>query len=109
MVAINNITFIGKSSFKYDFHAYPLDEEFYHIEAVYAVTHSFKNRFKKYNHRIIYIGETRDLSTCLKDHPEQTCFQEHDINCICVYPEKSQEKRLRIRGDLVGNYRPPCC
>ena len=108
MAAINNITFFGKSGKRYDFHAYPLNEELQHVEAVYALTHCDQNRLKKYSHRIIYIGETGDLSTCLDDHAQSACFREHGVNCICVYTEKSQDERLMITADLAENYRSPC-
>ena len=108
MAAINNITLFGISGKQYDFHAYQLNEEFQQVEAVYALTHCDQGRLKKYRHRIVYVGETRDLSTCLDNHGKSACFREYDVNCICVYTEKSREKRLRIRGDLAENYRSPC-
>jgi hypothetical protein len=109
MAAINNITFTGKSGIKYDFHAFPINEDLQPIAAVYALTRCVQNRLKKYSHDIIYIAETVDLSECRKNQEKEECIKEKSPSCICLYPEKSLQKRLRIMVDLIENYHPVCC
>ena len=86
---------------------YSIDTSFNSVGAVYFITKRSKDN-GGHNHTRIYVGETGDLSTRFDDHHKAGCFNEHDANCICVYQEESESKRLKIEKDLIDNYNPPC-
>jgi hypothetical protein len=59
-------------------------------------------------HKVIYVGETGDLSSRFTDHHKQTCIDRNGATHICVRREEGDAARLAIEKDLVDNYNPPC-
>ena len=108
MTKLGNIKFEGKSGKKYTFNVYTIDTEFKEIGAVYFITKRTENKDGTGKHFRIYIGRTEDLSERFDDHHKQKCFNNNEANCICVYSESNEEKRIEIESDLIDNYNPPC-
>ncbi len=107
MVRSGTVTFNGKSG-RYAFTVHSFDTSFIAVGAVYFITRRHKKTNNGQKHIRIYVGETRDLSERFADHHKKDCFDEHKANCICVYREDSESKRLKIEKDLKDNYIPPC-
>jgi len=108
MPKLGSVTFTGSSGKKYKFNAYPINTEFEAFGAVYLFTKRYKNSSGDYNHIDIYIGQTKNISERFENHHAMPCIKRNDANCICIYNESSESKRLDIEKDLIDNYNPPC-
>jgi hypothetical protein len=110
MVSYGGITFNGKSGEKYYFKAWPLTTKFNPLGAVYFVTkRAFNDKtYRRASHQSVYIGQTADLTAPLAPLPQLTCFEKNGANCICVYVDPSEERRLAIAQDLLGAHRTTC-
>lgn len=108
MPKLGTILFTGTSRQKYRFNVYPFDTAFNDIGAVYFVTKRTPKAKGGATHTYIYIGQTDDLSTRFNYHHKAACFKREEANCICIYQEDDEQRRLEIESDLLGNYDPPC-
>jgi len=110
MTTFGGITFNGKSGEKYYFKAWPLKTRFNPLGAVYFVTkRGFNDKtYRRASHESIYIGETTDLTSPLAPPPQLACFEKHGANCICVYVDASEERRLAVVQDLLAAHRTTC-
>ncbi|MEJ2628808.1 MAG: GIY-YIG nuclease family protein, partial [bacterium] len=90
------------------FNVYTLDTNFNSVSAIYFVTRRYESSSGYYNHKKIYVGETGNLPERFDDHHKKDCFKKYNANCICVYQENSEERRLEIEKDLYNNYKPVC-
>ncbi len=107
MEKLGTATFRGQSGKEYDFDVYPMDHQFTCSAAVYAVTHRFPFDGEDC-HKIIYIGETGDLSTEFEDHHKRACFVQWYANCICIHLDDEAESRLKKEDDLVREQSSLC-
>ncbi len=109
MVKFGNVMFAGGQGNKYNFTPYSWGAN---IAEGFGGVHFVTNRYEKsggdISHKVIYIGETEDLSARFDDHHKQSCFDEKGVNCVCIHGEQDEEKRLFIEQDLINNYDPPC-
>ncbi len=108
MTKLSKVTFTGESGEQYSFTAYSQDTTFNAVGAVYLITHRVKDSAANHNHTMIYVGQTGDLSNRPSNHHKTDCFDTHDANCICIYPEENEDRRLSIETDLRRAYNPPC-
>jgi hypothetical protein len=107
MEKLGTAKFRGQSGKEYDFDVYPMGHQFTRSAAVYAVTHRFPFEGEDC-HKIIYIGETGDLSTRFEDHHKRDCFVQRYANCICIHLDDDAESRLTKEDDLVREQSPLC-
>lgn len=107
MKKLGAANFQGQSGHNYDFDVYPMGHQFTCSAAVYAVTHRFPFEGEDC-HKIIYIGETGDLSTEFENHHKRDCFVQWNANCICTHLDDDEESRLTKKDDLVKQQSPPC-
>ena len=108
MTKFGTVTFNGVSGNSYEFTAYSRDTVFKAVGAVYFVTKRTTKKDGGASHTRIYVGETGDLSSRPLNHHRKACFDEHNANCVCIYTETDENRRLEIETDLRQNYNPPC-
>jgi hypothetical protein len=102
------LTLTGVSGTKYDFEVYSKDATFNAVGAVYAITKRDKNVDGKFNHTVIYIGQTKDLSIRFYDHHREACFDRKKWNCISVHRDDNEASRLKKEADLIAAHDPDC-
>ena len=98
----------GALGIKYTFNVYPYGTKFKAIGAVYYISKRTEKADGTGSHDKIYIGETEDLSVRFDNHHKEPCFKMHNANCISIYQESDEEKRLIIEKDLIDALNPPC-
>lgn len=102
------MTLKGKSGQTYEFECWPMDQSFNAVGAVYAVTRRYQDDNGNWKHKVLYVGETGDLSTRFDDHHKADCFANNKANRICTHLEDDEDSRLAIEDDLIKQYDPPC-
>ena len=103
------IKFIGASGKKYRFLVLPYDTKFRRVPVVYILTRRYQPEEKaKWQHDVIYVGETLDIRECMETHPRKACFEKHKVNTICIYPEYKEKQRHKIVEDLSQGHKIPC-
>ena len=110
MATYGGISFVGKSGEKYYFHAWPLETRFKSVGAVYFVTkRSFSNKtYRIAGHESIYIGQTGNLGDPAATPLRVERFLKHGANCVCVYLDPSEERRLAVAQDLLAAHSTSC-
>jgi hypothetical protein len=103
-----NLPLTGASGTTYDFSVHSKDVTFKALGAVYAITKRYKKSDDKFGHDVIYIGQTKDLSTRFYDHHREVCFDRNNWNCICVHLDSNESSRLKKESDLIEKHDPPC-
>ena len=107
MEKLRTAKFRGQSGKEYEFDMYPMGQQFTCSAAVYAVVWRYPVEGENRN-KIIYIGETGDLSTEFEDHHKRDCLGQWYANCICIHLDDDLDSRLKKEEDLVGGQSPPC-
>ena len=108
MAKFGKVTFTGESGRDYAFVAYSRDSRFKPIAAVYVITKRRANRKGPAFHTRIYVGQTDNLRDPPLNPDREDCFERRHANCMCVFPEDDQDRRLAIETDLRRVYDPPC-
>jgi hypothetical protein len=110
MANYGGITFNGKSGEKYYFKAWPLQTRFNPLGAVYFVTRRVFNdkTYRRASHESIYIGQTTDLTNPFATQSQLGCFEKHGANCVCLYIDDNEERRIVITQDLMAAHRTTC-
>jgi hypothetical protein len=107
MASLGTLTLTGASGTKYEFEVYLKETTFNDVGAVYAVTSRFKIP-TGFNHNVVYIGQTGDLSKRFYDHHREECFDRRGWNCICVHRDNNEASRLKKESDLIEGQNPIC-
>ena len=105
---IDEVAFAGRSGQRYDFRVYVWETRFKTVPGVYVVAARTVEPGRQAQYSPLFAGEARDLSSALKDHPRDECFQMYYANVIGVLKEYDDEKRAAILADLVGGLALPC-
>ena len=108
MAKFGRVTFTGESGQDYAFAAYSRDTRFKPLAAVYVITKRRTDRNGPAFHARIYVGQTDNLERHSLNHERKHCFDRKHANCVCVFPENDQDRRLAIETDLRRAYDPPC-
>jgi len=103
MAQEGRIKVIGASGRSHEFVIYPWGQKFNPVGGVYLV---LKRNIGKYE--ILYIGQTGDLSERFDDHHKQGCFDRNAKTHIGVRVVSTEQERLAIESDLLGNYKTAC-
>ena len=98
-------TLKGESGITYFFNISPWESFFQPLGAVYAVLSKNRN---KGAYKVIYVGQTGDLSKFFGVHVKKSCLDYYRRTHIGVHIEPDEEKRLLIEADLIVNYKPVC-
>jgi len=103
---VTTLKLTGYSGKIYTFNVDEIGTELKAVGAVYAVTKRRDNG----KHKIIYVGQTENLSERFDDHHKQTCFDNNDATCICTHRDEDEDEDSRRykEADLVERYDPPC-
>jgi hypothetical protein len=105
---LGTVTFTGASGKSYKFNVYSWDTSFNAVAGVYAITKRYKDSGGGYKHKVVYVGETGDLSGRFDAHHKADCFERENANCKCTYREDTESTRQRIERDLIEEYDPEC-
>lgn len=103
MAIFGNVNIKGASGSSYEFTAYPGDTLFNAVGAIYVVTERTPKQDGGALHRLLYVGETGDLSSRFDSHHKQGCFDARGANCICVLTRSNEHHRLEIESDILNN------
>jgi hypothetical protein len=108
MTKLGTFRLTGKFGTKYDFNVCPRSDKFKAIGAVYFMSVRTVSQDGRGTHTWVYVGETGDLSSRPLNHERKACFDRYKANCILIFAEKDEKRRLAIETDLRQAYNPPC-
>ena len=108
MAKFGRVTFTGESGGDYTFAAYSRDARFKPVAAVYVITKREAHAEDRASHTRLYVGQTDNLKGEPFNLHQEHCFDRKHANCVCVFLENDQDRRLAIETDLRGVYDPPC-
>lgn len=98
-----SVTFGGASGAKYSFEVHRWGTTFAAVGAVYGVL-----RWDAGSYRLIYVGETSDLSSRFDNHHRAPCFDRHHKSHLAVMAQGNADRRRAIEADIRQHYNPPC-
>lgn len=109
MTTLSEISFHGESGKLYDFKTFFMDSDFKPFGCVYIVTrrHAVEGGVSA-GQTAFYVGQTDDLKKEMENHPQQECFVENGVNCICVHHDDLEQSRLQKVDDLIRKLGPKC-
>lgn len=102
-VGSNTISLRGISGASYEFWIYSWGQEFKAVGGVYTVLRAEGGSF-----RVLYIGQTGDLSERFENHHKAGCFDRNRKTHIAAMTESSESRRLMVEKDLIAGYNPGC-
>jgi hypothetical protein len=105
---IDEVAFAGLSGQRYEFRVYVWETKFKAVPGVYVVASRTVEPGQPAQYSPLFAGEARDLSSALKQHPGDECFQLYYGNVIGVLKEDDDAKRASIVADLLGGLTLPC-
>lgn len=104
MASLGKITLTGESGKSYEFNIYKRSATFTAVGAIYVM--STKTAAGKY--KLIYIGETGDLSKRPLNHHRTDCFDKRGADMLLIRTANVAKQRLADETDLIRKYDPPC-
>jgi hypothetical protein len=105
---IDHVAFTGRSGQLYDFRIYVWETKFKAVPGVYVIASRTVEPDQPAHYEPLFVGEMADLSSVLKDHPRDECFQMYYGNVVGVLKEDDGERRALIVRDLQDGLSPPC-
>lgn len=105
---IDEVAFAGRSGQRYDFRIYVWDTKFKPVPGVYVVASRTVEPGQRAQYEPLFVGEAADLSSVLKGHAREECFQMYYGNVVGVLKEPDDAKRSSILEDLLSGLAPPC-
>ena len=91
MTSLGKATVKGESGNEYRFQVFPLGTRFRKASGIYLVTYRGRNAKGRVRHKILYIGQTEDLSQPFEQHRKAQDMRQRGANCICVQSDASEE------------------
>jgi hypothetical protein len=105
---IDEVAFAGRSGQRYEFRVYVWETKFKAVPGVYVVASRSVEPGQPAQYSPLFAGEAHDLSSALKQHPRDECFQMYYANVIGVLKEEDDKRRASILADLLGGLALPC-
>jgi hypothetical protein len=105
---IDEVAFAGRSGQRYEFRVYVWETKFKAVPGVYVVASRSVEPGQRAQYSPLFAGEAQDLSSALKQHSRDECFQMYYANVIGVLKEEDDKKRASILADLLGGLTLPC-
>ncbi|MHB8764583.1 MAG: GIY-YIG nuclease family protein [Deferrisomatales bacterium] len=106
MAKEDTVTATGACGRTYEFDVFPWGQAFNPVGGVYVVLKRRPGGRSTYD--ILYVGQTSDLSQRSDDHHKQWCFDRNAKTHIGVRVVSTEQERLAIERDLLGNYQTAC-
>lgn len=103
--SVGQSTFVGDSGARYIFEIYTLDTNF---RDDFAAVYIFSRQTAVLSHIPIYIGETDELGTCIRNHEKWPCVRRNGVTHICIFGEHRRRARKKMAQDLIEHYDPTC-
>ena len=103
MQPITKLIFTGVDGSKYKFDVYPRGIRVNKGPAVY----SFLSKVNG-NYRVLYIGQTIDLSECLANHQMWVDAIRHGFDFMAIWRCVTSRDLDRVEATLIQRYRPRC-
>jgi hypothetical protein len=104
------ISIKGMSGVNYIFNVYgfskfsDLRDAFKGFPALYAFTRRLSHNHT-YRHKLIFVGETEDLSSKFIDYPMNPCLDCNNANCICIHSFRgSTQERIAVEEDILNAF-----
>jgi hypothetical protein len=94
----------GQSGAEYIFRTYELGQSFKPLGSLYCITACNAQG----RHRVLYVGQTKDLSERFADHHKEDAWKRQGATHISVHLDSNLTSRLRSEADLISFYNP-CC
>ena len=104
MAKLGTFTLKGKTGETYAFDTYPLKQPFKPLGSLYCIT----SRSTNGNHKVLYIGQTGDLSERFDDHHKEEMWIRNGATNISIHLDSAKLSRLSKETDMVAYYNP-CC
>ena len=108
MASLGKTKFKGESGNEYRFHVFPLGTRFRKASGIYLVAYRGRNSKGRTRHKILYAGQTEDLSRPFEEHRKAQDLRQRGANCICVQPDASEASRMAKERDLLTRFSPVC-
>jgi hypothetical protein len=108
MTSLGKAKFKGESGNEYRFQVFPLGTRFRKASGIYLVAYRGRSNKGRARHKVLYVGQTEDLSQPFRQHRKAQDLQQRGANCICVQSDASEESRLAKERDLVCRFSPVC-
>ena len=96
----------GKSNISHEFEVFSFDTTFKKYGGVFVFTKRTKAPHG-YNHLLVFIGKTEDLSTVLENYGDG-CIKVQGANSILVKYVISKDERDEVEADLYDKYNTIC-
>ncbi len=106
MASLGNTKFKGQSGNEYRFRVFPLGTRFCKVSGVYLVAYRGRNSKGAARHKILYVGQTEDLSQPFEQHHKAQNLMRLGANCICVQSDTSEKSRVAKERDLLTKFGP---
>lgn len=105
---IDEVPLWGRSGQRYDFRIYVWDTKFRAVPGIYVVASRTIEPDQRAKYDPLFVGAAADLSTALRNHPRDECFQMYLGNVVGVLKEDDDKRRAAILADLLEGLAPPC-
>jgi len=102
MAKRESISVVGRDGETHTFRAYVWGYEFKRVPAVYIVAERHSRDGGVVDYRVLFVGQTDDLSTEFKSHKHHDALVARNANMIGVLVERDHEKRVRLAHELSG-------
>jgi hypothetical protein len=108
MPALGKRSFKGESGTAYRFQLYAYGTRLRKRSGVFVVTNRTRRSEGGYDHDVLYVGQSEDLSRPFVDATHNDELVTLGANCICLLSDLSQESRLAKKRDLIASLHPLC-
>ncbi len=106
MPSLGKTVFDGKSGKAYGFSVYPLRTRIRKIAGLYVIANRSHDDSSGHQHKVLYVGQTEDLSQPFERHHKAQEFDRCGANCICLHADDSEDSRIEKERDLVASMCP---
>lgn len=96
---IAEAVFRGKKT-QYKFDVFPLSPDITDAPAVFIISRRVTDKFRKWHHAAICLGETDSICAEIKKHKRAKCVKQNAANVICILKDANETNRSDVVDDL---------